>query len=148
MTESCSPFQDVRVGRGVGLDPGAETEEAPPPGLEADPNRGREEDRDALVAEAIAVREGTAGVARDHHQETERDDDGQGAGQWKEAEQRGVGLAVVAAVGLGGGGDSAQDHPAMTAVDQAGEESEGWTSVPFVRRPLPTMLGVGKGRQK
>ena len=145
MTESCSPFQDVRVGRGVGLDPGAETEEAPPPGLEADPDQGRE-DRDALVAEATAVREGTAGVARDR--ETEREDDVQGADRQKEVEQRGVDLAVVAAVGLGGGGDSAQDHPAMTAVDQAGEESEGWTSVPFVRRPLPTMLGVGKGRQK
>ena len=129
VTDSWSPFQDVGAGRGVGLDPGvgAETEEeAPPLGLEADPDRGSEEDQDALVVEA--VREGTAGVARDHHQETGtgRGDDGQGADRRKEAEQRGVGLAVVAAVGQGGGGgDSAQDHPAMTAVDRAGEESEG-----------------------
>ena len=126
MTDSWSPFQDVGVGRGVGLDPGAETEEAPPLGLEADPDRGSEEDQDALVVEA--VREGTAGVARDRHRETGtgRGDDGQGADRQKEAEQRGVGLAVVAAVGQGGGGgNSAQDHPVMTAVDRAGEESEG-----------------------
>ena len=122
MTDSWSPFQDVGVGRGVGLDPGAETEEAPPLGLEADPDRGSEEDQDALVVEA--VREGTAGVARDHHQETGRGDDGQGADRRKEAEQRGTGLAVEAAVGQEGGGDSAQDRPVMTAVGRAGEESK------------------------
>ena len=100
MTDFWSSFQDIGVGRGVGLDPGAEIEEEVPPlGLEADPNRGSKEDQDALVVEA--VREGAAGVARDHHQETGRGrgDDGQGADRRKEAEQRGVGLAVEAAVG-------------------------------------------------
>lgn len=117
MTNYWSPFQGIRVRRGVGLIPGAETE-APTP--EAGPDQESEKDQGAHAA----VRE-DAGVVQD--QETERDE--QEADQLKEeAEQRNIGLAVVAAARQGGG-DTARDHPAMTVVNRAGGESKGWISV-------------------
>ena len=75
---------------------------------------------------------GGGGVAQDH--ETGRDN-GQEAGRQKEEAEQGnnVGLAAVAVAtaeqeeeGGGRGKDIAQDHPAMTVVNQAGEESKQW----------------------
>ena len=114
---SCSPFQGIRVRRGVGLVPGAVTEA---PTLEAglDQERGKDQGAHAAVRE-------DAGVVPDR--ETERDE--QEAGQRKEeAEQRDVGLAVVAAAGQEGG-DTIRDHPAMTVVSRTGRESKGMSSV-------------------
>ena len=128
---SFSSFQDKRVRRGAGLDHAAETEEAPPT-LEADPDRESEESRDLDVHVAAAMRGGGGGeVAQDH--KTGRDD-GQEAGRQKEEAEQGnnVGLAAIAVATAeqeeerGRGKDIAQDHPAMTVVNQAGEESEQW----------------------